>query len=127
MCEGRTAVAKQLAPSLREAIPRIVEAAHPEAIVLFGSHAEDRASEESDLDLVVVARTNNHWRLAAELYLLWHQLRRDWPQLPPADILVYTPRQFLLGLVVGFPAYIAAHHGVVLYGRLPERCRKVAG
>jgi len=119
-------VPEELQPILAEVVHRIVQMADPDAIVLFGSHAQGRAREESDLDLLVVARTNNRWRLASKLYVLWHELRRSTPGLPPADILVYTPRQFVNALVVGFPAYEAARHGVILYGRLPERSTEVA-
>ena len=41
---------------IREAVRRIVEAAHPVRIILFGSHARGEAGADSDLDLVVVER-----------------------------------------------------------------------
>ena len=119
-------ISGDLRKSLSAAVAQIVEAARPQAVVLFGSYAEGRADPDSDLDLLVVARTNNRWRLAARLYLLWHSLRRELPGLPPADILVYTPRQFLGQLMVGFPAYQAARHGVILHGHLPEPGGQVA-
>lgn len=112
---------------LEEAVRRIVEVTAPEAIALFGSYADGHPSAESDVDLLVVAKTNNHWRVASRLYLLWHDLQHEMPELPPADILVYTPRQFLQALVVGFPAYQVARQGKVLYGKLPERREKMAG
>ncbi|MBI4023485.1 MAG: nucleotidyltransferase domain-containing protein [Verrucomicrobia bacterium] len=37
-----------------EAVRRIVEAAKPWKIIVFGSHARDNASEDSDLDLIVI-------------------------------------------------------------------------
>jgi uncharacterized protein len=39
---------------VQEAVQRIVEAAHPEQIILFGSRARDEASEGSDVDLLVI-------------------------------------------------------------------------
>jgi len=122
-----TVLPDNLRAMLEEAVSRIVEVADPEAIALFGSYAEGHPGAESDVDLLVVAKTNNHWRLASRLYLLWHDLQHKMPKLPPADILVYTPRQFLQALVVGFPAYQVARHGKVLYGKLPERRQKMAG
>ena len=113
-------ISEDLRASMSEAVAQVIEAARPQAIVLFGSHAEGRAGPDSDLDLLVVAPTDDRWRLAARLYLLWHRLRRRLPGLPAADILVYTPAQFVEQLVVGFPAYQAARDGVTLYGRLPE-------
>lgn len=38
-----------------EAVRRIVEAAKPWKIIVFGSHARANASEDSDLDLMVIA------------------------------------------------------------------------
>jgi predicted nucleotidyltransferase len=40
---------------LQEMVRRIVEAVHPDKIILFGSYARGEADENSDLDLMVVA------------------------------------------------------------------------
>ena len=37
-----------------EIVRRIVEVAHPDRIILFGSHARGEAQENSDIDLLVV-------------------------------------------------------------------------
>jgi predicted nucleotidyltransferase len=116
-----------LRAALREALARLVELAKPEVVILFGSWAEGRARPDSDVDLVVVARTNNRWRLGARAALTWHRTRRERSALPAADILVYTPRQFEENLVVGFPVYEAARHGMVVHGQLPECCAELAG
>jgi len=39
---------------LREAVRRLVEAAHPRQIILFGSHARGDARDDSDVDLMLV-------------------------------------------------------------------------
>ncbi|MBM3892413.1 MAG: nucleotidyltransferase domain-containing protein [Verrucomicrobia bacterium] len=39
---------------LREAVRRLVEAAHPRRIILFGSHARGDAREDSDVDLMLI-------------------------------------------------------------------------
>src|SRR5438128_28790 len=39
---------------LNEAVKRIVEAAHPRKIILFGSQARGTATEDSDADLMVI-------------------------------------------------------------------------
>ena len=39
---------------LREAVRRLVEAAHPRQIILFGSHARGDAREDSDVDLMLI-------------------------------------------------------------------------
>jgi predicted nucleotidyltransferase len=41
---------------IAEAVRRLVEAAHPVRIILFGSRARDGAPAESDVDLLVVER-----------------------------------------------------------------------
>ena len=38
------------------AVRRLVAAANPRKVILFGSHAEGKATPESDLDLVVIER-----------------------------------------------------------------------
>ncbi len=111
---------KTLRDALREALARLVELAQPEVVILFGSWAEGTARPDSDVDLVVVARTKDRRQLAQRLYHLWHELYRQLPALPTADILVYTPRQFDEGFLVGFPPYQATLHGVVLHGSVPD-------
>jgi predicted nucleotidyltransferase len=125
--ERRLNLPRDLERVLRRAVDEIVRVARPEAVILFGSWAEGTATEESDVDLVVIARTNNRWHLSSRLYLLWHQLRQAMPELPPADILAYTPKQFLDNMVVGFIPHEAANYGVVLHGELPTRRARVAG
>jgi predicted nucleotidyltransferase len=117
---------KALREAVREALARLVELAQPEVVILFGSWAEGTARPDSDVDLVVVARTEDRRQLARELYHLWHEQRRALAALPTADILVYTPRQFDEGFLVGFPAYQATRHGVVIHGALPKCCADVA-
>jgi predicted nucleotidyltransferase len=42
--------------TLREIVDKIATAIHPQAIILFGSHARGEAGPESDLDLMAMAR-----------------------------------------------------------------------
>ena len=73
---------------LEREIARMFAPIGPERIVLFGSRAEGRADEASDVDLIVVYRTDKRFldRLG-ELYALW--------DIPIAvDILAYTPEEF---------------------------------
>ncbi|MBM3472060.1 MAG: nucleotidyltransferase domain-containing protein [Armatimonadetes bacterium] len=126
----RAATDLQISPDLRrlldEALQRIIEVAQPQAVILFGSRAQGQPRRESDVDLLVIARTGNRHALASNLCLLWDDLREEMPALPTADLLVVTPRQFLDSLVVGFAPYEAARHGVVLYGEVPARGASVA-
>ena len=40
---------------LQEMVRRIVEAVHPDKIILFGSHARGQAGPDSDVDLMIIA------------------------------------------------------------------------
>lgn len=60
---------------------------HPDCIILFGSHAYGKPSEDSDVDLLVVLRFDGKpVRKALEI------LRRVSPKIP-VDLLVRTPEQ----------------------------------
>ena len=41
--------------TIQEAVERLVAAANPNKIILFGSYARGDATEDSDLDLMVIA------------------------------------------------------------------------
>lgn len=51
-----------------EIIKRIVAVAHPQKIILFGSHARDNAGESSDVDLLVVKAGAQRRKLAQAIY-----------------------------------------------------------
>src|SRR5438309_9112863 len=54
---------------LADVIRRVVEAAQPDKIVLFGSAARGEMGPNSDLDLLVIKGGKfNHWRLLTEIY-----------------------------------------------------------
>ncbi len=59
------------APSvLDEIVRRIVEVAHPDRVVLFGSRARGDATEDSDYDILVVAPTEEKtWRRAVPIHM----------------------------------------------------------
>ncbi len=97
---------------LDRAVRRIVEIAKPQLVILFGSYAEGRATEDSDLDLLVVAETDSRVRLAVSLE---EAIR---PILEPLrfDILVRTPERWELGRrTPGFVSREADRKGVRLY------------
>lgn len=74
---------------MQEIVDRIVEVADPEKIILFGSYANGTATEDSDVDLLVVRNT-------AERFYRRHVPIRlalmDFDS--PFDILVQTPEEF---------------------------------
>jgi len=84
---------------LAETVRRLVQALQPERIVLLGSRARGEVDEESDLDLLVLQRTDarrieREW--AAEEALGW-----DRPLA--TDVMVLTPEEYDRGLARGDP------------------------
>ena len=79
----------QLDPKLvEEIVRRIVETVHPEKIILFGSLAREDARLESDLDLLVIAQSQEpRYRRSAPLYGILSDI------FIPMDILVYSPEE----------------------------------
>jgi len=74
--------------NLDQEIARILAPVRPRLVILFGSRARAEADDASDVDLIVVYRTEKRFldRLE-EFYSLW--------DLPLAvDILAYTPEEF---------------------------------
>jgi uncharacterized protein len=81
----------------------------PEKIILFGSQGRAEADEGSDIDLLVIYRTEKAFldRLK-ELYLAWN--------IPKAvDILAYTPEEFLRMTQESAFVQDAVAEGEVLY------------
>lgn len=69
-------------------VSEIVQHCDPERIILFGSTAEGRTHQDSDLDLLVVMdSTLPRHKRAAPIRLLFS------PYPCPMDILVYTPTE----------------------------------
>jgi predicted nucleotidyltransferase len=91
-----TEVATSLSPNrgdlLRRELDRyvavLVEQMAPDKVIAFGSLASGEPHAESDIDLVVVARTDLPF---------WKRLRKVRRLLQPrvaTDLLVYTPEEF---------------------------------
>lgn len=76
---------------LDDVIARIVDVAHPDRIILFGSAARDTARPDSDLDLLVIKRgVTSRRRLAQAIY-------RALVGIPvPVDVIVVTPEDIEL-------------------------------
>jgi predicted nucleotidyltransferase len=100
---------------LQQVIERIVAAARPTLVILFGSYGRDKADEESDLDIMVVKREVTD--RAAEMVRL-HEAVGDVGT--GVDVLVYSEEEFerrsrVPGTVLywarkeGKPIYEAAH------------------
>lgn len=73
---------------LKEIVSRIVREAHPRKIVLFGSRAREDAKGESDIDLLVIAESDEpRHRRSVGLYGALSDI------IVPMDVIVYTPEE----------------------------------
>jgi len=73
---------------VQEVVQRIVEAAQPDKVILFGSRARGNARPDSDFDLVVIKNSDEPgYRRDASLYLALAGLNA------PVDVMVYTPEE----------------------------------
>jgi predicted nucleotidyltransferase len=67
---------------------RIVEAVDPEKIILFGSYAYGKPSKDSDLDILVIMKSDlPRYKRSVPIYRALAGI------LIPKDIIVYTPRE----------------------------------
>jgi predicted nucleotidyltransferase len=99
--------------SLRPAIQRIVDELQPEKIILFGSYAYGRPNSHSDVDLLVVMKTDASLKERS-----WNVSRLLLPRPFPIDILVKTPKEIEIALKAGdFFVKEIVTRGKVLYER----------
>jgi Predicted nucleotidyltransferases len=97
--------------ALKQHIVSVFKAFDPQRIIVFGSLARGDWDEMSDIDVIVVYRTDKSFldRLK-ELYLSW--------DIPKAvDILAYTPEEFEHMFQHNFFIQEALNTGEVLYER----------
>ncbi len=101
-----------MSPQLEAAVRVLAEAARPERIILFGSHARGEARADSDLDLLVI---ESHVEdRAREMVRLRRALR---PLRIPVDLLVYSTEDVARwGQQPGSALYWALREGRVVYG-----------
>lgn len=100
------------ANKIEEIKEKIVNAVSPEKIILFGSYATGEATEESDIDLVVIwdSDLNPHKR---NLFLSRLFPKRNFS----LDIFAFTKEEAnKLKDIAGTILYEAFHRGKVIYG-----------
>jgi predicted nucleotidyltransferase len=99
------------APQLDEIVARLVAAFNPHSIVLFGSWATGNATADSDVDLLVIAESDEplHVRMA--------RAQRALRGLTvPVDVFVYTPAEVArFGQWLSHTVAIALREGRKLY------------
>jgi predicted nucleotidyltransferase len=99
--------------SLRPAIQKIVQELKPDKIILFGSYAYGAPNPHSDVDLLVIMKTN-----ASSKDRSWAVSRLLLPRPFPVDILVKTPKEVEKALASGdFFLKEILTRGKVLYER----------
>ena len=99
--------------SMRPAIQKIADELKPEKIILFGSYAYGLPNPHSDVDLLVILKTN-----ASLTDRSWKVSRLLIPRPFPVDILVKTPKEVERGLRTGdFFLKEILRRGKVLYER----------
>ena len=74
---------------LKKITQKIVKEYKPEKIILFGSYAWGKPTEDSDFDLFIVKNSRKR-RIDRERELLGHLFGYDFPAM---DILIYTPTE----------------------------------
>lgn len=78
-----------LQTGIEEVVNRIVEAAHPEQVILFGSTTRGTTGPHSDLDfLVIKAGRYNARTVAGQIYQRMRGIARS------IDLVIVTPQQF---------------------------------
>jgi len=74
--------------ALNEIIHRIVDIAHPERIIMFGSSARGEMGPNSDVDLLVIKGGNfGYHKLLGDIYMNLHGVEEA------VDVILVTPEQ----------------------------------
>ncbi|MCX7016992.1 MAG: nucleotidyltransferase domain-containing protein [Candidatus Sumerlaeota bacterium] len=99
--------------TLEEMINRLVAAVHPVAIYLFGSQADGTATEDSDIDLMVVVPDGEE-----PLWQVKHRAWRSMSGIPvPKDLVIEPLSRFRRrGTVYASMECEILESGVLLYG-----------
>jgi len=95
---------------IQKIVRRIVEKAHPEQIILFGSAARGEGGPESDIDLLIIKSNVHRRQLAMDLY----EALADIGQ--PVDLIIATPEDIeKYGQSLALILEPALREGKVLY------------
>jgi predicted nucleotidyltransferase len=92
-------------------VEQVVEIAHPQQVIVFGSLARGEVGPDSDIDLLVVTSFTGS-RRALAVRILASLASFD----APKDVVILTPEEFArFRNVVGSIAYPAAREGKVMH------------
>jgi len=83
---------------LQEILERIVRGYTPERVIIFGSYAYGEPDEESDIDLLIIKKTEQR---PIERWTELKRMLRDQGRLISVSPLVYTPQEVEERLAMG--------------------------
>lgn len=73
---------------LKDLVERILKVTQPEKIILFGSYARGEATEESDIDILIIQNSDlPRYKRSTQVRLALKGL------FPSKDIIIYTPEE----------------------------------
>ncbi len=101
---------------LKKLINFIVSEYKPERIILFGSYGSDTVKKSSDIDLLIIKKTQK--RFVDRVVEVMQGIRREFGIKYPVEPLVYTPEEweYAKGINSIFIRTILSK-GIVLYGK----------
>jgi len=82
----------KILPNLEKLVDFIASEYRPEKIILFGSYGTERGTESSDIDLLIIKKTDKRFvdRIVELIQLVRSRFGFEYPVEP----LVYTPDEF---------------------------------
>lgn len=102
-------------PDLKRLVNLIASEYKPEKIILFGSYGAGVAKEGSDIDLLIIKKTQE--RFVDRVVELMRLVRRRFGFAYPIEPLVYTPEEWKAAEKINSTfTRTALSKGVVLYG-----------
>ena len=107
----RTTINKTITEKITWMVRRIAESFHPQKIILFGSYARGTATDDSDVDLLVVMEvkgTKRQLTTEIDLALADRELPLDLLVVRPDEICKYKD-------IVGHVLYPVLREGKVVY------------
>ncbi len=101
---------------LKELIDCLISEYAPEKVILFGSYGTDNYRHLSDIDLLIVKKTEK--RFVDRVVELMRLVRKRFGSKYPIEPLVYTPDEFKRAKDIKSSVIKAIlSNGVVLYGK----------
>ncbi len=95
----------------REIVRRVLDVAHPDRIILFGSAATGEMTEDSDIDLLILLSEHEDWKhLKSAIRKVLSDIDFSF------DVILRTPQRFdEYRDIIGGVEYPAYKYGKVLY------------